>query len=101
GVPVPDQAVFEAAERLLRRPDHVPTLMSDPDLTSIRVVMNLEKMSIAEAQRSFTYFHLYGYPSDLVVCNRVIPADVGDYFSNWREGPAGDPPGGARGVRAG
>ena len=85
GVPVPDTAVFEAAERLLRRLDHVHTLMIDPDLTSIRVVMNLEKMSIAEAQRSFTYFHLYGYPSDLVVCNRVIPADVGDYFSNWRE----------------
>jgi ABC-type glycerol-3-phosphate transport system substrate-binding protein len=74
GVPVPDQAVFEAAERLLRRLEHVHGILADPDLNSVRVVMNLEKMSIVEAQRSFTYFHLYGYPSDLDVANKVIPA---------------------------
>ena len=86
GVPIPDTAVFEAAERLLRRLDQVHGLLSDPDLTSVRVVMNLEKMSIAEAQRSFTYFHLYGYPSDLVVANRVIPAGAAKGFlSQWRE----------------
>ena len=34
-------------------------------------------MSIEEAQRSFTYFHLYGYPTDLIVANRVLPAGVG------------------------
>jgi len=39
-------------------------------------VLALEKLSIVEAQRSFTYFHLFGYPSDLVVCNRVLPADL-------------------------
>ncbi len=85
GVPVPDSTVFEAAERLLRRLEHVHGLLSDPDLTSVRVVMNLEKMSIAEAQRSFTYFHLYGYPSDLVVANRVMPAGVGGFLEQWRE----------------
>ena len=42
-------------------------------------------MSIAEAQRSFTYFHLYGYPTDLVVANRVLPDEVGDYFRGWYE----------------
>src|SRR5205814_9178730 len=57
GIPVPDTAVFEAAEKLLRRLDQVHGLLSDPDLTSVRVVMNLAKMSIAEAQRSATYFH--------------------------------------------
>jgi arsenite-transporting ATPase len=43
-------------------------------------------MSIAEAQRSFTYFHLFGYPSDLIVANRVLPADSADgYFGGLRE----------------
>jgi len=42
-------------------------------------------MVIKEAQRSFTYFHLYGYPADLVVCNRVLPEDTGVYFGAWRE----------------
>jgi arsenite-transporting ATPase len=85
GVPVPNSEVFEAAERLLRRLEHVHALLADPDLTSVRVVMNLEKMSIAESQRSFTYFHLYGYPSDLVVANRVIPPGVGGFLEKWRE----------------
>ncbi|HYL40079.1 MAG TPA: ArsA-related P-loop ATPase, partial [Candidatus Binatus sp.] len=43
---------------------------------SVRIVLALEKLSIVEAQRLFTYFHLFGYPSDLVVCNRVLPADL-------------------------
>ena len=41
---------------------------------------------IKEAQRSFTYFHLYGYPTDLVVANRILPDDVGwKYFRGWYE----------------
>src|SRR5438045_7932912 len=84
GVPMPDPTVFEAAERLLGRLDHVHRLLADPDLTSVRLVLNLEKMSIAEAHRSFTYFHLYGYPSDLVVANRVIPEGVGGFLEKWR-----------------
>ena len=40
-------------------------------------MLNLERVSIKEAQRSFTYFHLYGYPTDLIVANRVLPDGVG------------------------
>ena len=85
GVPVPDSDVFDAAERLLRRLEHVHELLADPDLTSVRVVLTLEQISIAEAERSFTYFHLFGYPSDLVVANRVLPKGSGAYFERWRE----------------
>jgi arsenite-transporting ATPase len=84
GVPVPDSSVFEAAEQLLGRLERVHRILADPDLSSVRLVLNLEKMSIAEAERSFTYFHLFGYPSDLVICNRVIPAGVEGYFAPLR-----------------
>jgi arsenite-transporting ATPase len=84
GVPVPDSDVFDAAERLLRRLEHVHQLLADPDMTSVRVVLTLEQISIAEAERSFTYFHLFGYPSDLVVANRVLPEGTGAYFERWR-----------------
>jgi arsenite-transporting ATPase len=84
GVPVPDSSVFEAAEQLLERLERVHRILADPDLSSVRLVLNLEKMSIAEAERSFTYFHLFGYPSDLVICNRVIPAGVEGYFAPMR-----------------
>lgn len=85
GVPLPDGRVFDAAEDLLRRLDQMHGLLSDPDRTSIRLVLNLEKTAIREAQRSFTYLHLYGYPTDMIVANRVLPAGVGGYFASWRE----------------
>jgi arsenite/tail-anchored protein-transporting ATPase len=88
GVPMPSDAVYESAERLLDRLRYVHTLLSDPERSSVRLVLNLERVSIQEAQRSFTYFHLYGYPTDLIVANRVLPAAVGSYFDAWREAQA-------------
>jgi arsenite-transporting ATPase len=85
GMPTPGNDVFTAGEELFGRLEHMHDLLSDPDLTSIRIVLNLERMVIKEAQRSFTYFHLYGYPTDLVICNRVLPDDAGAYFGAWRE----------------
>ena len=85
GMPMPSEEVFNAGEELFAKLEHMRDLLSNPDLTSLRVVLNLEKMVIKEAQRSFTYFHLYGYPSDLVICNRVLPADAGPYFADWYE----------------
>jgi arsenite/tail-anchored protein-transporting ATPase len=76
GVPMPRDEVFAAAERLLARLDKVHRLLADPEQSSVRIVLALEKMSIVEAQRSFTYFHLFGYPSDLVIGNRVLPAGL-------------------------
>ncbi|HEY6056756.1 MAG TPA: ArsA family ATPase [Candidatus Limnocylindrales bacterium] len=84
GLPMPEEAVFHAAERLLTRLDQLHRLLADPAQTSVRVVLALDKLSIAEAQRSFTYFHLFGYPSDLVVANRVFPEGVGGYFAGLR-----------------
>ncbi len=89
GMPMPGNSVYTAAEDLFRRVDHVRALLSDPDLASIRVVLNLEKMVIKEAQRSFTYVHLYGFPTDLVICNRVLPPDVGGYFATWEASQRG------------
>ena len=85
GVPVPRDEVFAAAERLLARLDTVHRLLADPDQSSVRLVLALEKLAIVEARRSFTYFHLFGYPSDLVICNRVMPATVGGYFAGLRD----------------
>lgn len=85
GMPMPSDPVFSAGEELFRRLEHMRELLADPQRTSMRVVLNLEKMVIKESQRSFTYFHLYGYLVDLVVCNRVLPDGTGDYFQAWRE----------------
>ncbi len=85
GLPVPRDEVFAAAERLLDRLGDVHRLLSDPERTSVRITLALDKLSVAEARRSFTYFHLFGYPSDLVICNRVLPPNAGPYFAQLRE----------------
>lgn len=85
GMPMPDEAVFRAGEDLFRKVDRMHQILSDPQSASIRIVLNLERMVIAEARRSFTYFHLFGYPTDLIVCNRVLPKDAGEYFAPLRE----------------
>ncbi len=85
GVPVPRDEVFAAVERLLARLDLVHRLLADPEKSSVRLVLALEQLAIVEARRSFTYFHLFGYPSDLVICNRVMPETVGGYFAGLRD----------------
>jgi arsenite-transporting ATPase len=85
GIPMPGEDVFDAGEELFARLEHMRALLADPDKTSVRVVLTLEQVVIKEAQRSFTYFHLYGYPTDLVVTNRVLPERAWEYFRGWYE----------------
>ncbi|WP_145385818.1 ArsA-related P-loop ATPase, partial [Staphylococcus epidermidis] len=61
-------------------------ILSNREVTSIRIVVNPEKMVIKEAQRSFTYLNLYDYNVDAIMINRVIPNTVTDpYFQAWKD----------------
>jgi arsenite/tail-anchored protein-transporting ATPase len=74
---------------LFRRLDQLHHTLVDPQLTSIRLVLNPEKMVVAEGQRTYTYLSLFGYPTDLVVANRIVPSDVTDpYFAGWKDAQA-------------
>lgn len=85
-IPFPEDEVFQAAEDLFNEMYQIRTLLTDPQKTTVRLVLNPEKMVIKEAQRTFTCLNLYGYPVDLVVCNRMIPKEVDDHhFDSWKE----------------
>lgn len=48
--------------------------------------MNPEKMVLAESKRSFTYLNLFGFNTDAVIVNRVLPDEAGvGFFAHWRE----------------
>lgn len=83
-IPVPTHAVFADIRRLSGNLIEMNEILRDRDASTIRLVMNPEKMVIGEAMRTFTYLNLYGYLTDAVIVNRVFPADVGDYFAGWR-----------------
>jgi len=85
-VPLPGDEVFEAGEGFYARIDGVRRVLSNPEITSARLVVNLEKMVVGEARRTYTYLGLFGYSSDAVVVNRILPDEVTDpYFERWRE----------------
>ena len=85
-LPIAGDRVFDAVERLHRNLDAVKKILTDEMTSSVRLVLNLEKMVIAEARRTYTYLGLFGYRVDAVVVNRVLPPDVTDpYFGKWKD----------------
>ena len=85
-VPLPDPEVLSAVEVLFRQLGDVHALLTDWDTTSVRIVLNPEKMVIREAERSFMYLNLYGFNTDAVILNRLLPPDgLGEYFRHWQE----------------
>ncbi len=80
GVPMPEESVFDAVERLHRELDEVRALLSGPS-AGVRLVLTPETVVLAEARRSFTTLSLYGYRVDGVVANRVFPREGAD---SWR-----------------
>ncbi len=83
--PFPGDSVFEAVKKLTTQLAEMREILADGRKTSIRLVVNPEKMVIKEAQRAYTFFSLYGYSVDLVIVNRIIPDKVEDpYFQRWK-----------------
>jgi arsenite/tail-anchored protein-transporting ATPase len=82
-MPLPGDAVFEDLERLARNLVAMNGILRDRARTSIRLVTNPDRMVVKEAMRTFTYLNLYGYLTDAVVVNRLLPPD--GYFAAWRE----------------
>ncbi|MBN1576962.1 MAG: ArsA family ATPase [Chitinispirillaceae bacterium] len=86
GIPMPGDNVLAEVENIYNQLDEMKRILSDRNITSIRIVVNPEKMVIREAQRSFTYLNIYDFNIDAVIVNRVIPDGVKDgYFSAWKD----------------
>src|SRR5438067_2866173 len=85
-LPIADDRFFASVERLHRNLDSVRRILTDDEVSSVRLVVNPEKMVIAEARRTYTYLSLFGYRVDAVMVNRIIPESVTDpYFGKWKE----------------
>jgi arsenite-transporting ATPase len=83
---IPQQEDIDDFNSLFEALENVGKILSNPEMTAIRLVMTPEKMPIKETQRTYTYLNLYGYPTDAVICNRLIPPEVTDsYFTAWKD----------------
>jgi arsenite-transporting ATPase len=88
-LPMASDAVLGAVQRFYDELDGVKELLTDPERTSMRLVVNPERIVIAEARRTHTYLSLFGYRVDAVVANRLLPEEVVDpWFKAWKEAHA-------------
>jgi arsenite-transporting ATPase len=78
--PLPSDRFLDDLEGLRERLRYVRDLLTDPEITSVRLVVNPEKMVITETQRAYTYLCMYGYTVESLVLNRIIPEKVHDPF---------------------
>jgi arsenite-transporting ATPase len=85
GIPLPSDEVFASLKDLLLDLGGMRKLLTDPSVTSVRIVLNLEKMVVKEAKRAFSYLSLFGYVTDAVIVNRLLPSEVHDeLFKKWQ-----------------
>ena len=88
---VPDKDVFSALDKLVEDVKALQTVLTDPAITSYRVVLNPEKMVVKEGARAATYLSLFGYPVDAVIVNRILPGITSDGLGNaWIAEPSDD-----------
>jgi arsenite-transporting ATPase len=88
-LPAPGDAVFGALARFYARLAGVKELLTDARRTSVRLVVNPERMVIAEAKRTYTYLSLFGYRVDGVVANRLLSPEITDpWFDGWKQAQA-------------
>jgi arsenite-transporting ATPase len=88
GVPMPEDSVFDAIERLHAELDDVRTVLTGP-ATSVRLVLTPESVVLAEARRAYTFLTLFGYSVDAAIVNRVFPDGGADEWrATWVEAQA-------------
>ena len=85
-VPIPKDAYFKNIQTLFDKLEGIDKILTDPKITTVRLVTNPEKIVIKETQRAFMYFCLYGLCIDAVIINRIFPEGVDvEFFEVWKK----------------
>lgn len=81
---IPLDKGYTELQNLLDKLESVHQIFSKPEICSVRLVTNPEKMVINESKRAYTYLRMYGYNVDSVIVNRLIPEDTsGDFLKHY------------------
>ncbi len=77
-MPLPSDEVLESVGDIKDNMDRVKILLEDPKRTTVRLVLNPEKMVIRETMRAYTYLCLYNKNVETLIVNRVLPEEAGE-----------------------
>ncbi len=82
---VPLDKGYDEMQDLFDKLELIQEVFLNPEITSIRIVANPERMVVQEAKRSYSYLQLYGYNVDAVIVNRVIPQQDNVWLNGYIE----------------
>lgn len=86
GLELPNDDVMDSFSQVVDQLEKLQQVIADPEITSIRLVVNPEKMVISEARRAFTNLNLYGFHTDAVIVNKVLSEEASEgYFAQWKQ----------------
>jgi len=72
------EEVFETGQKLLGRLADFRDLLTDPDVTTVRLVVSADESGIAEVRDALSVFNLFQHRVDAVVAGRLLPKTVTD-----------------------
>ena len=83
----PSGSVLRSEADLLNRLQILSEIIRNPDMTSIRLVVNPDTFSIENAKRAFMSASLYGINVDMAVINKIMPSPENSdrYYTNWAD----------------
>ena len=82
---VPDDDIYITFGTIIENIGRLGAILRDHTKSSIRLVLNPDKIAISESKRSFTYFSLFGFPVDAIFVNKLFPVELEEgYFQKWR-----------------
>jgi arsenite/tail-anchored protein-transporting ATPase len=80
---IPLDKGYEEMQTMFDKLEYIQKVFLDPEITSIRIVANPERMVVQEAKRAYSYLQLYGYNVDAVVVNRIIPQQESQFLKTY------------------
>jgi arsenite-transporting ATPase len=84
--PLAENALRDKVKNLFERAEALRKVLADPDVTSVRLVLNADRMAVLETERAFTFFSLYGLSVDAMFVNRLLPTEIVDpYLDKWKD----------------
>jgi arsenite-transporting ATPase len=78
------EEVFERGRDLLTRLARLRDQLTDPAVTSVRLVLTPDEAAVQETLEAIAVLSLFSYPVDALVLNQLLPDEVADPFFQGR-----------------
>jgi arsenite-transporting ATPase len=82
---IPPADAIDSVDQVFDELEDIREILTNNAKSTVRLVMNAEKMSIKETMRALTYLNLYGFKVDMVLVNRLLDTkEDSGYLENWK-----------------